>query len=1320
MFGTATTYNNLGQDINIASGATFNIGNIIFLMAGNMVNNGTLTATGASSRYYHLGNGVAQTYSGSGVTTAPMTSFELDNPLGLTLSSSTQVITARVILFTGSVTGSGKITLGNGAATTGTIQIGNTTTPTIAGTFDAPLTFNLGSGGEVISYLRTGGSRTTGGEINPTRTLFNLTYDDNDVSHSLTVAGGPLSVSNILTLTNGNINTTAANLLTVTNTAAAGVPGGSALSYVNGPMARVLPASFATASAYRFPVGKSAFNLFELVNPTTNAGGTVTVQAEAFDGNAGGTAGPGIDALATNRYWQASLTAGSGNFTNTLVRLTDSPLLNRVCQSATQTGTYNSIGGTVVGTGLQSGPAASTTLDFFVMGAVNLPTGTYLVGTGGGASYGTLTAAAADFNSKTITGPVTFSLTDATYPTDTFPITFRSNSGSSSTNTLTISPATGVTPLIGGANATTIFDFSGCQYVIIDGSNSGGLRPHAPTSPSGDLTISNTNTSGATIRFINGATNNTVENAILQGVSTSTSNGVVFFSTVASGTTGNSNNTIQNNDIRGGATATVYGFFNSGTSTAKNANNLITKNRIFNFSNTGIRDDANSAAAIYSGNEIFETATQSTALTGFRTSATSVDGYTFTKNYIHDLNTTSTSTVYGIHFFDSNGAAAVPVISNNMITLSPTAPLTLRGIYDQSATSENYKVYFNSIFIGGTVTGVSNSETYYRSIASVSDVRDNIFVNARTGGTGKHYAIRTTASVTSLTSDYNDIFNTGGTGNVFGNNGTMDVPDLATWRMAPTTGTGKDANSISADPTFVSATDLHLQVSSPAKDAGTAAGGIVIDFDGDSRPQIAGFDIGADEILNTAPTISAAAGVTRQQGSAASNSTIATVNDAETGAGSVTVTVTSANPSNGVTISNIVNTAGTVTADVVADCNATDATFTLEASDGSLMSTDTLSVTVTPDTAPTLTYNDDMVAFNGSTMINPATGPSDNGSVSTIAVQSVGTYTGMISVDNVTGIVSISNAAPTGTHTITIRATDNCGLMTDATFMLTVPNTAPSIAAAAGVARQQGSAASNSTIATVNDTESGAGAVTVTVTSMNPSNGVTISNIVNTGGTVTADVVADCRASNAMFTLEASDGSLMSMDTLSVTVTPDADPTLTYGNDSVAYNGSTMINPATGPSDNGSVSTIAVQSQGTYTGTISVDNVTGIVSISNAKPAGMHTITIRATDNCNRTTDAMFTLTVGAASSNADLSDLTLSDGTLTPAFDSATTSYTANVPNSTSSITVTPTAADANATIAVQVNGGGYAPVTSGMPSSSLPLNVGANTVDCTSLGPG
>ena len=84
-----------------------------------------------------------------------------------------------------------------------------------------------------------------------------------------------------------------------------------------------------------------------------------------------------------------------------------------------------------------------------------------------------------------------------------------------------------------------------------------------------------------------------------------------------------------------------------------------------------------------------------------------------------------------------------------------------------------------------------------------------------------------------------------------------------------------------------------------------------------------------------------------------------------------------------------------------------------------------------------------------------------------------------------------------------------------------------------------------------------------------------------------------------------------------------------------------------------------------------------------------------------------------AANTNASLASLVLSDGTLTPAFDSATLSYTASVPNVVDSITVTPTAADATATIAVRVNGGGFATVTSGSPSAPLALNVGDNTVD-------
>jgi hypothetical protein len=82
-------------------------------------------------------------------------------------------------------------------------------------------------------------------------------------------------------------------------------------------------------------------------------------------------------------------------------------------------------------------------------------------------------------------------------------------------------------------------------------------------------------------------------------------------------------------------------------------------------------------------------------------------------------------------------------------------------------------------------------------------------------------------------------------------------------------------------------------------------------------------------------------------------------------------------------------------------------------------------------------------------------------------------------------------------------------------------------------------------------------------------------------------------------------------------------------------------------------------------------------------------------------------------SSNADLSALSISAGTLSPSFGSSTTAYTASVANAVSGVTVTPTRSDANATIQVQVNSGGYSTVTSGSPSASLPLNVGANPID-------
>ena len=97
----------------------------------------------------------------------------------------------------------------------------------------------------------------------------------------------------------------------MTGTAVGAVTGGSAASYVNGPLSRTLPASLTGASTYAFPVGKGSFKNFELINTNTGAGGTVTIEAEAFDADSGGTAGAGFDALNNNRHWSAQITDGS-------------------------------------------------------------------------------------------------------------------------------------------------------------------------------------------------------------------------------------------------------------------------------------------------------------------------------------------------------------------------------------------------------------------------------------------------------------------------------------------------------------------------------------------------------------------------------------------------------------------------------------------------------------------------------------------------------------------------------------------------------------------------------------------------------------------------------------------------------------------------------------------------------------------------------------------------------------------------------------------------------------------------------------------------
>ena len=243
-----------------------------------VTNNGTITGNITGSRLYFSSQGPAVTYTGTGIagtTALPLLSVDFDSGGGVGLSGATNnLITNRVILFNGSVTAANKLELGVGGASTGTVQIGNTTIPTNAGTFDVPFTFNLGTGGQVASYLRTTTTYTTGGEINPARTLTAMTVDNN-VS-SLNIGGGNLTVSGAMTLTNGIVNTSAANTL-IHNGAATRTNG-----YVDGPLRR----EFSAPGVYTYFVGEGAFSpvLANVTAATVNS----SLTAEAFNATLSG------------------------------------------------------------------------------------------------------------------------------------------------------------------------------------------------------------------------------------------------------------------------------------------------------------------------------------------------------------------------------------------------------------------------------------------------------------------------------------------------------------------------------------------------------------------------------------------------------------------------------------------------------------------------------------------------------------------------------------------------------------------------------------------------------------------------------------------------------------------------------------------------------------------------------------------------------------------------------------------------------------------------------------------------------------------------
>lgn len=232
-----------------------------------------------------------------------------------------------------------------------------------------------------------------------------------------------------------------------------------------------------------------------------------------------------------------------------------------------------------------------------------------------------------------------------------------------------------------------------------------------------------------------------------------------------------------------------------------------------------------------------------------------------------------------------------------------------------------------------------------------------------------------------------------------------------------------------------------------------------------------------------------------------------------------------------------------------------------------------------------------------------------------------------------------------------------------------------------------------------------------------------------TGSNRTATITpAANRSGNARIFITASDGSSTVTNSFLLTVTSVNDaPTLNVLSDlEIPRDASQQTVPLSGITAGGSLESqpLRITASSSNTGLIPNPVVTytspqnsGLIRFTPvAGNYGATLITVTVEDggpdsNLNTVSDnatfsRTFTVTVEPGT-NANLSGLALSSGALSPSFSETNVNYSASVSNSVSSITVTPTLADAYAFVTVN-----DAPVDSGVASGLIPLSVGTNII--------
>ncbi len=341
--------------------------------------------------------------------------------------------------------------------------------------------------------------------------------------------------------------------------------------------------------------------------------------------------------------------------------------------------------------------------------------------------------------------------------------------GSTGTGLLSAVPTTTQGTVVGIHSA-------GTGATVIQNNVIGGLASSGTTAAVAGGILGINITAAASSVTITGNTvgNSTAEN--MRGGTTALTTGssvVTGINLAAAPTTVNiSNNTIQNLVSYGTAAAGFVRGISTTSGTGSSVVYTFSGNTITNLSTTstlatvtngfasvnGIALAIGNACSI-SGNTISNLSNANTGTGGYIVAGIAFANATspsVRNNIIYNLSNASTSTTATTPGIAAGilirSATTSDTVANNMITLGAgqTTNTSFIGIMGQhGATPDPIDyIYYNTVSISGTASsGAQPSMGFYRGDFSVTArtvttiVKNNVFDNARTGGTGKHYAI---------------------------------------------------------------------------------------------------------------------------------------------------------------------------------------------------------------------------------------------------------------------------------------------------------------------------------------------------------------------------------------------------------------------------------------------------------------------------------------------------------------------------------------------------------------------------------------------------